>query len=130
MALLSIDLDKFKVINDTLGHEAGDVVLIEAARRLSDCVRKVDTAARFGGDEFVLLLWEVNSCEDAVTVAKRILLVFSQPFVVGEHQLQLSASIGISIYPDHGGDLQTLLRMSDEGLYRTKETGRNGYSLR
>ena len=129
MALLSIDLDKFKTINDTLGHAVGDLVLIEAARRLADCSRKVDAVARFGGDEFVLLLWEINSKEEVITVAQRILNVFRQPFVVENCQLHLSTSIGVSIYPEHGEDIQTLLRMSDEALYRTKAEGRDNYTL-
>jgi diguanylate cyclase (GGDEF)-like protein/PAS domain S-box-containing protein len=129
MSLLSIDLDKFKAINDTLGHAVGDLVLMETARRLTDCSRKVDTVARFGGDEFILLLSEINTKEEIITVAQRILNIFRQPFVVKNHQLHLSASIGISIYPEHGEDIQILLRMSDEALYRTKESGRDNYSL-
>jgi diguanylate cyclase (GGDEF)-like protein len=129
MALLSIDLDKFKSINDSLGHAIGDLVLIEAARRLTDCARKVDTVARFGGDEFLLLLWEVNKKEEVISVAQRILDVFRQPFVVENHQLHLSVSIGISNYPEHGEDIKALLKMADTALYRTKELGRDNYSL-
>ena len=129
MALLSIDLDKFKAINDTLGHAAGDRVLVEAAQRLTDCARKVDSLARFGGDEFLLLLWEIHTSEEVTAVAQRILNQFRQPFVVDNHQLQLSISIGISFYPEHGEDVQALLRRSDEALYRAKEEGRDSYSL-
>lgn len=129
LSLLSIDLDKFKVINDTLGHSVGDLVLMEAARRLTGCARHVDTVARFGGDEFLLLLSEINLKEDAAVVAQRILDIFRQPFVVKDHPLHLSASIGIAIYPEHGEDIETLLRISDEALYSTKEKGRNNYII-
>jgi len=129
MALLSIDIDRFKTINDTLGHAVGDQVLVQAARRLTECARKIDITARFGGDEFVLLLWEVDLQENALEVAQRILESFRQPFLVEDRPLQLSASIGIALYPGHGQDIQMLLEQSDKALYRAKMLGRDNYQF-
>lgn len=129
MAIMSIDLDKFKPVNDTLGHAAGDMVLIEAAQRLRGSLRKVDTVARFGGDEFLLLIWETESKDGVTRVAQKILDSFRQPFFINRDQINLSVSIGIALYPEHGEDIQTLIRKSDEALYLTKERGRNGYTI-
>lgn len=127
LAVMSLDLDKFKEINDGHGHETGDLVLIEAARRLTGCLRRVDTVARFGGDEFVLLLWEVEEPGDASRIALKILEQFRVPFSVQGKSLILHSSIGIALYPDDGADLKTLLRKSDEALYAVKAHGRNHY---
>ena len=127
LAVVSLDLDRFKVINDTQGHETGDWVLVEAARRLSACLRGVDTVARFGGDEFVLLLWDIEDVAAATRLALKILEQFQIPFQAGTRELILHASLGIALYPDAGGDLATLLRKSDRALYEVKEAGRNSF---
>jgi diguanylate cyclase (GGDEF)-like protein/PAS domain S-box-containing protein len=129
LAVISLDLDQFKTINDTYGHETGDLVLTETSRRLSQSVREVDTVARFGGDEFMILLWEIRSVEDAAEVAVKILEQFRVPFAVAERSMTAHASLGIALYPDHGTDLETLLRNSDQALYAVKAQGRNHYRL-
>ncbi len=128
MAVLSIDLDRFKSINDGLGHAAGDDVLVEAAGRLTECLRKVDVVARFGGDEFVVLLPDVGGIEDACRVAEKIVETFRRPFDVLGTALALSVSIGIAVYPDHGQELDILLKGSDEALYRAKNAGHDGFA--
>lgn len=125
LAVLSLDLDNFKAINDTCGHEAGDTVLVEAARRLSQTLRAIDTVARFGGDEFVILLWEIASSFDTNEVALKLLEQFQTPFATSTTAQTLHASVGIALYPDHGTDLETLLRKSDEALYTVKRQGKN-----
>ncbi|MBF0529375.1 MAG: GGDEF domain-containing protein, partial [Deltaproteobacteria bacterium] len=129
MAVMSVDLDKFKAVNDGFGHAVGDAVLVEAAQRFLDCLRKVDVVARFGGDEFVILLTEIHEVEDAVHVANKVVAAFRKPFDALERRVEISSSIGIAIFPDHGIDLEELLRISDEALYQTKEAGRDGYCL-
>ncbi|TGE31117.1 sensor domain-containing diguanylate cyclase [Desulfosporosinus sp. Sb-LF] len=129
LAIVSLDLDKFKTINDKLGHDAGDKVLIEAAIRLTGFLRKIDTVARFGGDEFVLLLWDLDHKDDAIKVTQKILNGFQQPFKIGEHKLNLTASIGIAMYPEDGKDIDDLIKKSDESLYYVKNNGRDNYQF-
>ncbi|NEV63394.1 EAL domain-containing protein [Thiorhodococcus minor] len=128
-ALLFIDLDRFKVINDTLGHLFGDAVLKRAAESLALEVRAEDTIARLGGDEFVIVLEEIARPDDAAVFAERILQIFSQPFHVHGRDLFVTASIGVSIYPDDGHDIDTLLRHADISMYRAKDKGRNAFAL-
>jgi len=128
MAVLSIDLDRFKSVNDGLGHAAGDAVLVEAAGRLTGCLRKVDVVARFGGDEFVVLLPEIDDINDASQVAGKIVEKFRAHFDVKGTSLAISASIGFAIYPDNGQDLTVLLKCSDEALYHVKRAGRDGFA--
>ncbi|MCC5859120.1 MAG: diguanylate cyclase [Ectothiorhodospiraceae bacterium] len=127
VALLFIDLDYFKRINDSLGHAMGDQVLRAIADRLSCCVRETDTVCRFGGDEFVILLGEIDSPDDAAQIAKKLLGAVTMPVRVGGHTLQVSASVGISIHPDHGGDPETIIQQADMAMYQTKSDGRDGY---
>jgi len=127
LAVMSLDLDHFKQINDGSGHEVGDAVLVEAGRRLLSCLRRVDTVARFGGDEFVLLLWEVEDPSDAADIAQKILELFRSPLVIGDQEVILNASIGIALYPDDGDGPHALLKQSDEALYAVKAAGRNHY---
>lgn len=129
MALMFLDLDKFKPINDTLGHDVGDLLLIEAAKRMRECVRESDTVGRIGGDEFVVLLPTVDSDQDAVLVAEKIRHALSQPFVLAGHELHISSSIGISIHPEHGDDNKTLTKNADTAMYYAKERGRNNVCL-
>lgn len=129
LALLFIDLDNFKHINDSLGHGIGDQLLQSVAQRLSDCVRSADTVSRLGGDEFVVVLSERHSVEDAALTAEKILTTLSQVFVIDEQQLHISASIGISTYPTDADNGADLIRHADTAMYQAKEEGRNNYQF-
>ena len=125
-ALMFMDLDGFKAINDSLGHHIGDMLLVEVAQRIQGSIRAQDTAARLGGDEFVLLI-EVVEPEDAASVADKLCNIINQSFDIGHQILGVSASIGIAIYPDDGLTPHDLLVNADAAMYHTKSTGRNGY---
>lgn len=125
LAVLFLDLDFFKNINDSLGHDAGDLLLKQVAARLTDCVREGDTVARQGGDEFVVILSDIEEEEDVTAVTRKILKAFADPFSIGSHELYVTCSIGIALYPKDGEDIQSLLKNSDAALYRAKEQGRN-----
>jgi diguanylate cyclase (GGDEF)-like protein/PAS domain S-box-containing protein len=126
-ALFYIDLDRFKNVNDSLGHTVGDALLKEAAARLSACVREGDTLARMGGDEFVLILPSIEDGTLAHMVAERVIDAFSRPFVLAGQEHFVTASIGITVFPTDGTDGQVLLRNADLAMYRAKEMGRNGF---
>lgn len=126
MSLLFVDLDMFKEINDELGHQTGDWLLQRVAERMRECLRVSDTAARIGGDEFVVLLPDARSVQDAVQVAEKLRFVLSQPFPWhGGHPIRISYSIGVANYPGHADNAQELLRFSDEAMYHAKKGGRN-----
>lgn len=127
IAVLFVDLDRFKFINDTLGHDVGDCLLQYAAHRLKGCVRASDTVARMGGDEFVLILTDIAHAEDAAVVAQNIFNALLPEFVLEGHKVVVTPSIGISLFPDDGEDGQTLLKHADLAMYRAKEQGRNSY---
>lgn len=127
--LMLMDLDRFKEINDTLGHSVGDQVLCEAARRLQGCVRIYDTVARLGGDEFAALLPDVRSSNDLATIACKILDAFNHPFMVDGRELFVSTSIGIALYPDDSADVETLFRYADSAMYHAKQLGRNNFQF-
>lgn len=127
LALLFIDLDHFKVINDTLGHEYGDLLLMAASDRLRSCVREQDTIARTGGDEFVVVLIDIKDDNDVVGVAQKILETMSQPYQVKGSELRSTPSIGISIYPEDGRSIDILMKHADVAMYHAKERGRAGY---
>jgi diguanylate cyclase (GGDEF)-like protein len=129
LAVAFLDLDRFKQVNDTLGHEAGDRLLREAASRLKECVRESDTVARLGGDEFVVLLPELGDGKYAATVAQKILSVIARPFNLIGHEFRVTASIGISIYPQDGLDEQTLTKNADIAMYQAKEEGKNNFQF-
>lgn len=129
VALLVIDLDRFKHVNDTLGHAKGDQLLAQVAERLSLCVRRTDTVARLGGDEFAVLLPDVHKPEDAAQVAEKIVEQLSRQFELGEDRAEIGASVGVSIAPDHGSNLAALTKAADAAMYRVKARGRNGYAL-
>ena len=129
VALMFLDLDRFKTINDTLGHGAGDHLLRGAAQRLTSSLREEDTVARLGGDEFLFLFPEVDEAESAARIAQKILNLFGEPFAVQDHELHVTTSIGISIYPMDGAEPETLVRNADTALYRAKEQGGNRYQL-
>ena len=114
IGVLMINLDNFKDVNDTLGHATGDLLLQSIAQRLQKRIRKSDTVARLGGDEFVLIFENVNGHRDSSILAKKILNVFSKPFELGEHQLTVKASIGISLYPQDGQDVEMLFKQADK----------------
>jgi diguanylate cyclase (GGDEF)-like protein/PAS domain S-box-containing protein len=129
LAVLYLDLDRFKTVNDGIGHFAGDAVFKEVARRLTACVRDADTVARVGGDEFVVLLTEIARAEDAETVARKLLASVAEPIHVGDRRFDISTSIGVSVFPDDGQEGETLLRSADNAMYRAKEKGRNNCQL-
>ncbi|MEW8505454.1 MAG: EAL domain-containing protein [Candidatus Thiodiazotropha sp.] len=127
IALLFLDLDRFKTVNDTLGHPIGDQVLLEVSKRMSEIMRSSDTIARLGGDEFVLLLEEQTNAQHASVVARKLIDMFSNPMTIGEHELVVTASIGITLYPNDGDEPDLLIRHADRAMYEAKQQGRNTY---
>ncbi len=127
LALLFLDLDQFKEVNDTLGHATGDAMLKEIAQRIAVCVRGSDTVSRQGGDEFLVLLTDLTHAADATPVLLKILHSLSLPIMVGDQELLSSASLGVAVYPDDGQDFDTLLKKADVAMYKAKELGRNGH---
>lgn len=129
LAVMFLDLDRFKLVNDSLGHAAGDLLLKEVAQRLKRCLRRQDMVARWAGDEFTVLLNDIGGVEEAVQVAEKILTAMKPDFELEGHLLHVSNSIGIALYPTDGSDAETLLKHADAALYRAKDSGRNGYHL-
>lgn len=127
LAVMFLDLDKFKPVNDTFGHDIGDLLLKEVAKRLLDSVRASDTVARIGGDEFVVLLPNIEQDQDATVVAKKILHALNQTFDIAKHSLCISSSIGIAVYPEHADDEKLLLINADVAMYHAKKNGRNNF---
>ncbi len=127
VGLLFIDLDRFKQVNDTLGHAVGDLLLCQVAERLKTCVRETDTVSRYSGDEFVLMLPNMASSWDACIVAEKIISQMAEAFNLSGHVIRITASIGIASYPDHGPDVTHLLRHADLAMYKAKTVGRNTY---
>jgi diguanylate cyclase (GGDEF)-like protein/PAS domain S-box-containing protein len=128
-AVMFLDLDQFKIVNDSLGHTVGDSLLRAAGARLVTSVRAHDTVARMGGDEFTILLSDVNGSSDAATVAQKLLDAVSHPIIVDGHELFVTTSIGIALFPEDGGDAETLLKNADRAMYHAKEQGRNNYQF-
>jgi len=129
VGLLFLDLDHFKHINDSLGHAVGDQLLQSIANRLVECVRATDTVCRQGGDEFVILLAEIGQPQDAAHVAETLRTALSTPHMIGGHELHISLSIGISVFPDDGADVATLMQNADTAMYHAKASGRNTYQF-
>jgi diguanylate cyclase (GGDEF)-like protein/PAS domain S-box-containing protein len=129
LAVMFIDLDRFKLVNDTLGHVKGDELLQQVAGRLKECLRKGDTLARQGGDEFTIVLPELRDRDDASMVADKFLECLHQPFDLDGHEVHISASIGIAIYPGHGESIDELLRHADIAMYQVKGQGKNGHAF-
>jgi diguanylate cyclase (GGDEF)-like protein/PAS domain S-box-containing protein len=129
LAVLFLDLDKFKHINDSIGHELGDKLLQSVAKRLADSVRSSDTVSRLGGDEFLILVSEAHSAVDASLAAEKIITALASPHTIGEHELHITTSIGISIFPGDGDNPETLMQNADTAMYQAKEHGRNNYQF-
>ncbi len=129
LAVMLVDLDHFKEVNDSLGHDAGDVLLKQVAQRIQGSIRTGDTVARMGGDEFLLCLPEAGRPEDVCRIAQRILDSLHGPFDIAGHTVQVGASIGIALYPNDSRDVESLLKHADASMYDVKEGGRNGYQL-
>jgi diguanylate cyclase (GGDEF)-like protein/PAS domain S-box-containing protein len=129
LAVMLIDQDRFKSINDTLGHHVGDTMLVEIAARLRSCVRESDIVARLGGDEFVVVLTDMEAAIDAAPVARKILHALAQPYMIGDRILHSSASLGIGISPNDGDDVETLMKHADTAMYAAKSHGRNNYQF-
>ncbi len=127
MAVMFLDLDNFKQINDTLGHTVGDELLKVAAQRLASSIRDADSVSRYGGDEFLVLLTEITELSDVALVAHKMIAALSAPYRTGEQTLRLAASIGISLYPDDGEDMDTLIHHADSAMYLAKEHGLGGF---
>ncbi|OYY57583.1 MAG: hypothetical protein B7Y50_14965 [Hydrogenophilales bacterium 28-61-11] len=127
IAVLYLDLDGFKQINDTLGHDAGDALLAMVANRLVSAVRQEDTVARLSGDEFVIALWEMNHTDHAGTLAAKLILALAQPYRIQGGDVSVTASIGVALYSPHGETAETLMKRADTALYEAKRKGRNGY---
>lgn len=128
-SIMFIDLDRFKIINDSLGHHIGDMILRHVAKRLLSCVRESDMVARMGGDEFTIILEEIRNVKDIASAAKKILEELSQPFECDGHEILMTASIGISIYPSDGVDLVSLSKHADTAMYQAKDFGRNNFQF-
>ena len=128
LAVMFVDLDGFKAVNDKYGHDFGDVVLQQVAERLTSCVRKSDTVCRFGGDEFVVLLTSLNNKEEAAFIAEKIINLIAKPFIGNQIKATLGASIGISVFPDDSDSAADLFKMADNLMYRVKSSGKNNYS--
>jgi len=129
VAVLFLDVDGFKHVNDSLGHAIGDKLLQSIAARLVTCVRGPDTVSRHGGDEFVVLLPEVQKPEDAAIAARRLLVALAEPHTIDQHDLHVSTSIGVSVYPEDGQDAETLIKNADTAMYQAKENGRQTYQF-
>jgi diguanylate cyclase (GGDEF)-like protein/PAS domain S-box-containing protein len=128
-AICFLDLDSFKSVNDRLGHGMGDQLLMGVAHNLAEALRAEDTLARLGGDEFVVLLSELDSIDECLLILDRMLEAARQPICIGEHTLQTSASMGVSLYPSDNPDPELLLRQADMAMYRAKQSGKDGYRL-
>jgi diguanylate cyclase (GGDEF)-like protein len=126
-AVMMLDLDRFKLINDSLGHDIGDLLLQAVGNRLRGLLRKSDTLARMGGDEFMLLLPEINQNKDAEIVARKIVKSFQDSFILKNYELKATASIGIAVYPDDGEDFDALKKNADIAMYKVKEKGRDNF---
>jgi diguanylate cyclase (GGDEF)-like protein/PAS domain S-box-containing protein len=129
MALMMIDLDRFKEVNDTLGHDKGDLLLVEAARRINECVRETDTVARLGGDEFTVILSELDDTRNIDRIVQKIIKRLATPFQLGAEQVFISASVGITLYPHDATDIEALLKNADQAMYQAKNEGRNRFSF-
>jgi two-component system cell cycle response regulator len=129
MAVMYLDLDGFKQINDTLGHDAGDTLLSMVAARLVAAVRQEDTVARLGGDEFVIVMWELSHADSVAKLGSKVIQALSQPYSIQGRGVSMTASVGAGIYPTHGEEVETLMKSADLALYEAKRTGKNDYRI-
>ncbi len=129
VAVVVLDLDRFKNINDSLGHTVGDIILQETSKRIQENIRASDTISRLGGDEFVIIIEHIHKIQNVSPVARKLLKMFSSPFVVNDQTLHLTASLGISLYPNDGREGETLIRNAETAMYRAKEEGRNNFQF-
>lgn len=129
VAVMFLDLDRFKIVNDTLGHAMGDRLLQSVALRLESCIRKCDTLSRFGGDEFTLLLPAISSPEDARTIAKKVIHILKEPFALGDHEVFVGVSIGIAMSPEAGNSVEQMIQNADVAMYHVKGRGKDGYQF-
>ena len=129
MAVMCLDLDGFKQINDTMGHDAGDALLRMVADRLVAAVREEDTVARLGGDEFVIALWESSHADAVARLAEKVVQAVSQPYRIQGRDVHMTASVGVGIYPTHGETVESLMKSADLALYETKRAGKNDYRI-
>ena len=129
MAVMFLDLDGFKQINDTQGHDAGDTLLSMVADRLVAAVREEDTVARMGGDEFVIGLWELSHVDAVAALASKVILAVSQPYRIQDRDVRITTSVGVSIYPLHGEEGEALMKRADQALYEAKRAGKNDYRI-
>jgi diguanylate cyclase (GGDEF)-like protein/PAS domain S-box-containing protein len=129
MGVLFLDLDKFKEINDTLGHDAGDLILCKVAKRMTQNMRASDTVARMGGDEFVVIMEGLGAPEDAVQLAQKLITVLAEPFEIQQQRISVTPSIGAAVYPVHGEETSTLIKAADQAMYQSKESGGNRVSM-
>jgi len=129
MAICFLDLDGFKEVNDTFGHAIGDKLLISVTERISSSLRKIDTLSRIGGDEFVLLLLELNHTDEFINSIKRVLEILQKPFSIEDNVINISVSIGVTLFPENDNDADTLLRHADQAMYTAKQKGKNQYYL-
>ena len=129
LAVIFLDIDGFKPINDTFGHDVGDILLQSITKRLINCIRQGDTAARIGGDEFTLILPQIMHKEEVDEIARRLIDTLKESYLINKHNLYITASVGISFYPDDGEDMQTLMKKADIAMYSAKEKGKNNYQF-
>ena len=129
MGVLYLDLDGFKQVNDTYGHEAGDILLSSVAKRLVESVRGQDTVARLSGDEFVIVLLDVNHNNDVSNLVSKIIKAVAEPYFIKGHKLKITASVGVALYPTHGSTVDALLSCADQAMYAAKKAGKNSYQL-
>lgn len=129
LAVIFLDIDGFKPINDNFGHDVGDILLQSITKRLMNCIRQGDTVARIGGDEFTLILPQVTQKEEVDEIAQRLIDTLKEPYLINKNNLYITASVGISFYPDDGKDMQTLMKKADIAMYSAKEKGKNNYQF-
>jgi len=129
LAICFLDLDNFKPINDNYGHEIGDQLLIDVSNRITQCIREEDTVSRQGGDEFALLLGDISSYEQCEKMLIRLLDSLAEDYIINGHNHRITASCGVTLYPNDTGDIDTLLRHADQAMYKAKQSGRNKYYL-
>ena len=129
MAVMYLDLDGFKQINDSLGHAAGDMLLCMVADRMVAAVRQEDTVARLGGDEFVIALWGLSDGDGVAKLVPKVIEAVSQPYSIQSHNVSITVSVGVGIYPTHGEEVETLMKSADRAMYEAKRTGKNNYCV-